>query len=276
MAGIKLHGAIDVVIRHNRIHNAGRGLWMDWMAQGTRITGNLLYDNTTDDFHAEVNHGPFLVDNNVFLSATNLLDTSEGGAYVHNLFAGRIVSQPEPRRSTPYHKAHSTALAGLTSTTGGDDRFLNNIFVGNVGPPDAGTEANTNPLRFGGYGPWVYNHREFPLLTGGNVYYKGARAYFKEDGQVNSEADIKVEIVEEGESACLRLNLGADLEKAATRLVDSAFLGKAKVSGLGYEGADGLPVVIGTDFFGRKRSQTRPFPGPFEAPGQGDLSLKLW
>ena len=42
MAGIKLHGAIDVVIKGNRIHNAGRGLWMDWMAQGTRITGNLL------------------------------------------------------------------------------------------------------------------------------------------------------------------------------------------------------------------------------------------
>src|SRR5262249_40902856 len=85
-----------------------------------------------------------------------------------------------------------------------------------------------------------------------------------------------VEIVEEGESACLRLNLGTDPEKAATRLVDSAVLGKAKVSGLGYEGADGLPVLIGTDFFGRKRSQTRPFPGPFEAPGRGDLSLRPW
>ncbi|MFN0170026.1 MAG: right-handed parallel beta-helix repeat-containing protein, partial [Bryobacteraceae bacterium] len=100
MAGIKLHGAIDVEIRRNRIHNAGRGLWMDWMAQGTRISGNLLYDNTTDDLFVEVNHGPFLVDNNLFLSPLSLLDMSEGGAYVHNLMTGRIVSRPEPRRST--------------------------------------------------------------------------------------------------------------------------------------------------------------------------------
>ena len=45
MAGIKFHAAIDVRIEHNRIHTCG-GLWMDWMAQGTRITRNLCYDNT--------------------------------------------------------------------------------------------------------------------------------------------------------------------------------------------------------------------------------------
>jgi hypothetical protein len=276
MAGIKLHGAIDVVIRHNRIHNAGRGLWMDWMAQGTHITGNFLYDNTTDDLFVEVDHGPFLVDNNLFLSGTSLRDVSEGGAYVHNLMTGRIVSQPEPRRSTPYHKAHSTALAGLDSTTGGDDRFLNNIFVGNGAPPAAGAETDTNPQRFGGYGLWVYNHREFPLQTGGNVYCRGARAYFKEDGWVDPAADVKVEVVEEGQSAYLRLNLGAGLEKVATRLVDSALLGKTKVSGLAYEGADGLPLVIDSDCLGSKRSRTHPFPGPLEVPGQGDVRLKLW
>lgn len=49
MAGIKIHASIDVLIQNNRIHLAGRGLWMDWMAQGTRITGNLLYENSTDD-----------------------------------------------------------------------------------------------------------------------------------------------------------------------------------------------------------------------------------
>ena len=166
MAGIKLHAAIDVVIKNNRIHNAGRGIWMDWMAQGTRITGNLCYDNTTDDLFVEVDHGPFLVDNNLFLSGLSLLDVSEGGAYAHNLMTGRIRSQPEPRRSTPYHKAHSTALAGLDSIAGGDDRFYNNIFVGNGGPPAAGTEADANPLRFGGYGLWVYDHQRVSAIHG--------------------------------------------------------------------------------------------------------------
>ena len=113
MAGIKLHAAIDVLIQNNRIHNAGRGMWMDWMAQGTRITGNLLYDNSTDDLFVEVDHGPFLVDNNLFLSGLSLRDMSEGGAYVHNLMTGRD-SQPAgahaaPRRITRRTRRRSPA-----------------------------------------------------------------------------------------------------------------------------------------------------------------------
>ncbi len=277
MAGIKLHGAIDVVIRNNRIHNAGRGLWLDWMAQGTRVTGNLLYDNSTDDLFVEVDHGPFLVDNNLFLSGLSLRDVSEGGAYVHNLMTGRILNQPEPRRSTPYHKAHSTALAGLSSVAGGDNRFYNNILVGNGGPPASGAEADANPLRFGGYGLWVYNHREYPLKTGGNVYFHGARACFREDGALDlSGADPKVEVVEEGDRVYLRLSLGEEVRKAATRLVNTELLGKTKVSGLAYENADGSPVLIDADYFGQKRKTAAPSAGPFENPGRGELKLKVW
>ena len=256
MAGIKLHAAIDVVIQHNRIHNAGRGMWMDWMAQGTRITGNLLYDNSTDDIFFEVDHGPFLVDNNVFLSPVSLRDVSEGGAYAHNLFAGRIVSQPEPRRSTPYHQAHSTALAGLDSTTGGDDRFFNNIFMGD--------------------GLWVYDQREFPLMTAGNVFYRGARPYFKKEGDLISPADAQAAIEEEGAGVWLRLKVGAAPDLGRTRLVNSALLGKARVSGLGYESPDGSPLTIDSDYSGKKRDAAHPFPGPFEVPGQLDLRLQVW
>ena len=277
MAGIKLHAAIDVVIKSNRIHNAGRGIWMDWMAQGTRISGNLLYDNTTDDLFFEVDHGPFLVDNNLLLSETSLLDVSEGGAYVHNLMTGRIVSQPEPLRSTPYHKAHSTALAGLNSTTGGDDRFYNNIFIGSGGPPSAATEADTNPLRFGGYGLWVYNHREFPLQVGGNVYIAGARPYYKEEAALSrSGTDPKPEVIEEGDRVYLSLNLSAEVRTAATKLVNTELLGKAKISGRAYENADGSGLVIDSDYFGKKRKLSSPFAGPFEDPGQGTLRIKVW
>jgi len=277
MAGIKLHGAIDVVIENNRIHNAGRGIWMDWMAQGTRITRNLLYDNSTDDLFVEVDHGPFLVDNNLLLSALSLRDVSEGGAYVHNLMTGRVLSQPEPRRSTPYHKPHTTALAGLNSIVGGDDRFYNNIFVGNGEPPAAGAAADANPLRFGGYGLWVYNHREYPLETGGNVYFKGARPYFREEGALNlPEADPQPKIVEDGDRVYLRLNLGAEVRKAETRLVNTGLLGKARVPGLAYENADGSPVTVDTDYFGKKRSGAKPAPGPFGSLGQGKLELKVW
>ncbi len=271
MAGIKLHGAIDVLIKNNRIHNSGRGLWMDWMAQGTRITGNLLYDNTTDDLFVEVDHGPFVVDNNLFLSSISLSDMSEGGAYAHNLMAGRIVSRPEPNRSTPYHQAHSTKLAGLSRTTGGDDRFYNNLFVGGPGGPE------TASRRAAGFGLWVYDTREYPLQTGGNLYYSGARPYSNEASPLTfPDADPRPSIVEEGESVYLRITLGPELRKAATKLVNTGLLGKARVPGLAYENADGSPLAIDGDYSGNKRDAATPTAGPFERPGQGEMRIKVW
>ena len=38
----------------------------------------------------EVDHGPFLVDNNIFLSKTSLHINSQGGAFAHNLFCGGV------------------------------------------------------------------------------------------------------------------------------------------------------------------------------------------
>jgi hypothetical protein len=275
IAGIKLHGAIDVVIEKNRVHNAGRGMWMDWMAQGTRITRNLLYGNSEDDLFVEVDHGPFMVDDNLMLSAVSLRDMSEGGAYAHNLMTGRIVSFPEPRRSTPYMKAHSTAIAGLDSVAGGDDRFYNNILVGNGGPPAAGTEADADPERFGGYGLWVYNFRELPLDTGGNVYLKGARSYFKEQGDLVLTADPKCELREEGDRLYLLLELPAEVGKAATNIVNTEMLGKARIPGLAYENADGTALAIDSDYFGNKRRASAPSAGPFERPGHGSLRLQV-
>ena len=273
MAGIKLHGAIDVVIGRNRIHNAGRGLWMDWMAQGTRISSNLLYDNSTDDLFVEVNHGPVLVDNNVFLSDISLLDMSEGGAYIHNLMGGKIVSRPEPRRSTPYHRAHSTALAGLTSTTGGDNRFYNNVFIG----AKHDRAAVFRPQPAAGYGLWVYDQREFPLFTGGNVYFGDARPYHKEPDPLKLPTiDPNPRIVEKAENVYLHIVLSPALLKASTQRVTTELLGKTKVGGLAYEYADGTPVIIDVDYFGKQRNRSRPSPGPFENAGEGELNFKLW
>jgi hypothetical protein len=59
IAGIKLHAAIDVEIRHNRIHDCSLGTWLDWQAQGTRVSRNLYHRNNRDLF-VEVSHGPYL------------------------------------------------------------------------------------------------------------------------------------------------------------------------------------------------------------------------
>ena len=57
------------------------------------------------DLFVEVDHGPFLVDNNIFLSPTALLDVSQGGAYVHNLIAGRLASNALRRPADPVPQA---------------------------------------------------------------------------------------------------------------------------------------------------------------------------
>lgn len=237
MGGIKLHGAIDVTIEGNRIHNAGRGLWMDWMAQGTRITGNLLYDNTTDDLFVEVNHGPFLVDNNIFLSPVSLLDWSEGGAYAHNLFNGKIVNRPEPNRWTPYHRAHSTALAGVTLTHGGDNRFYNNLLRNSAEAAD------------------VYSKRKFPSVWRGNA----------------DLGEAAPRIREEGAKVVLEVTLPAPAEGV---LVTTGLLGKTQVAEAGFENHDGSPLTIDQDYY--KKPRPSPFAGPFAAPAAGSVSLPVW
>lgn len=152
IGGIKMHAAIDVSIRRNRIYRCTRGLWLDWQAQGTRVTGNLFFDNCLpeeynhvkgneigEDIFIEVSHGPTLVDHNVLLSDCALKLPAQGVALVHNLIAGSFtavgrgvfngaLTKISPRY-TPYHVPHRTEIAGFMTILHGDMRFYNNIFI---------------------------------------------------------------------------------------------------------------------------------------------------
>jgi len=71
----------DVEISHNHIYRNGSfAVWLDWMAQGRHVTGNLMHDNLGQDLFMEVDHGPFVVDNNLMLSRNSQLIVSRGGA----------------------------------------------------------------------------------------------------------------------------------------------------------------------------------------------------
>ncbi len=278
MAGIKFHAAIDTTIRGNHIYRTCLGLWLDWMAQGTRVSDNLFHDNAGQDLFVEVDHGPFLVDNNVFLSPTSVLDMSEGGAYAHNLFAGRITNRPEPSRETPYHPAHSTTVAGLVNVKGGDDRFYNNVFIGNGESASAARRpAGKNLEWISSFGLWGYDTRELPLQTGGNVYYNGAEPYGKEtNAVVLTASNPRVKLVQENDRFVLELSFGAELKRATTTPVTTERLGTARIPGLRYENADGTPLQIDRDYFGKRRSKTKPSAGPFENPGTGLVKLEVW
>ncbi len=152
IGGIKMHAAIDVIFRRNHIHHCTRGMWLDWQAQGTRVSQSLFHDNTPpagiritgllglgEDIWVEVSHGPTLLDNNLFLSPLSLRISAQGIACVHNLIGGAITwvdagvenggaYLPTPRY-TPYHVPHKTDVAGFMTFNHGDMRFYNNIFV---------------------------------------------------------------------------------------------------------------------------------------------------
>ncbi len=154
ISGIKLHAAIDVVMRRNHIHHSTMGIWCDWEAQGTRISQNLLHDNhspegtpmadgamMSQDIFIEVGHGPTLIDNNIMLSKASVRIATEGIACVHNLILGaftavgggtdNIVNGINQPRYTPYHIRHRTEVAGFMTILHGDNRMYNNIFIQN-------------------------------------------------------------------------------------------------------------------------------------------------
>ena len=258
MAGIKFHGAIDTIISRNHIYRTCRGIWLDWMTQGTRVTRNLLHDNgPREDLFVEVNHGPFLVDNNILLSGNGILVNSQGAAYVHNLIAGRIRVAVGERRLTPYLKAHSTEVAGLHGNASGDERYYNNIFV-NVGLP-------------------AYDPAKLPVFMAGNVFLKGAKPSKHESNPlVQPNVNPGIKLVEKSDGMYLEITLDKVWAQQQRQVVTTALLGKAKIPDLPYEQPDGSPYHINVDYFGRKRKAANPFPGPFELPEGGRHLLKVW
>ena len=257
MAGIKFHAAIDTEISGNHIYRTCRGLWLDWMAQGTRVSGNLFHDNFGEDVFMEVDHGPFLLDNNFMLSKTSLLNVSEGGAYVHNLIAGRIVLHPELKRDTPYHPAHSTVVAGLRNTVGGDDRYYNNIFAG-------------------GGGLAGYDAAKMPSFMDGNVFLKGPKASKFEKDPLVSDADAAIKVLQQGDAWYIEMKFDkAWATERMRKLVTTELLGNAAIPNVAYERPDGTPIRVSTDYLGKARNESNPTPGPLENPGAGEVSVKV-
>lgn len=250
IGGIKLHAAVDTVIRANNIHDCTLGTWLDWQTQGTHIDRNVYWNNTRD-LMVEVSHGPYTVSNNVFTSPLALDVFSDGGAYVNNLIAGQIRLIQVLDRSTPYHFPHTTEVAGSMFVYGGDDRFLNNLFVRPAGAPPESDDQHG--WCFVGHGTRAYNVRALnsgmrgvgergeipstleeyerlvsrtvtgdeeqfrevpqPVFARDNTYLGGARALLGESGALESGAEVEVTVRGDGDAVTLTVGtpgMGAD------------------------------------------------------------------
>lgn len=290
IAGIKLHAAIDVQIHHNNIHNCTLGTWLDWQAQGTRVSKNLYYANDRD-LMVEVTHGPYIVDNNIFASAYNFDNVAQGGAYLHNLCCGTMRRVDVLDRSTPYHFAHTTDVAGSTVVYGGDDRLYQNIFLGGAKPESEemsyGTEGyNGHPASLQEYKDQVaalgngdleqFMQVKQPVFINGNAYLEQAKGYEREEVsyQGNAKAEARILVDEDGKT-WLELYAEPEMLQMNTRTYTTQDLEMPRIVEAPYENPDGTAITFHSDYLDQQRKE-KPVCGPIEGLVAGYNKIQVY
>ena len=264
--GIKLHGAIDTVIRGNTVCRTGgecRAIWVDWLAQGTIIEGNIGFDNANTDLYVEVSHGPTLVANNIFLSPRSVVSTSRGTAFVNNYFGGTALIA-KTIRQTPYAEPHSTRLVDIHINNPGDDRYINNIFAG------------SGPTFIPGWGGMDQQQLDqVPFDMEGNLYLNGAVPPVFDQHPVVL-ADVKSPFRLVNSEGLVEWSVDPAWRSGQLRpVVTAERLGTAQVTGLPYEMPDGSPVKVDRDFSGALRTVANTLPGPIETSGSGRVQWEF-
>ena len=256
IAGIKLHAAIDVQIHHNEFHDCTLGIWLDWEAQGTRVSHNVFYENYRD-IMIEVTHGPCLVDNNIFGSHYNFDNVAQGTALVNNIFAGFTRHIPVLNRATPYHAPHSTDVTGYALVYSGDDRVYGNYFIG--GTEDKNPAANFGTAFYNGHCASYEEYHEKAVATGRedveefekikdpvyinhNVYLKDAPAFDKEEHHVLSAHNPQLKIYRDVHGLQVEMDVTAEMLDLTFKALDTEALGETRLSECGYENPDGTPL----------------------------------
>lgn len=290
IGGIKLHAAIDVIIESNYIHNINcRGIWLDWQAQGTRVTKNLMHDNRLDLF-VEVTHGPCTIDNNFFMSDMSLVNQAQGTAFINNVFSGYALPYVKTSRATPYHYPHSTLVQGYTYVYGGDDRVYNNIYTGtykgelpklmknfnsyydaNTTHEEYFSKIKNSPLHLKFE---AYQNTPQPVYIDTNVYASNSYACNKENS-IKVEKLPLFELSFEDGKVYLNYDLPKEVCNFTCTKVTTELLGVPRITDLPYDNPDGTPIDFTVDYFGEKRKDDF-FAGPFATLKEGKQKILIW
>lgn len=285
IAGIKLHAAIDTQVYNNYVHNCSLGMWFDWQTQGTRISKNIFNDNTRDLF-IEVSSGPYIVDNNILTADYALDNHAQGGAYVNNIINGEIVHRLMLDRATPYHVPHSTLIAGFAPVYGGDDRFFNNIFIGQEGIPNVGTEIyngyNTSLSEFKeAVAKEEGDHESFhkikqPVYIEDNAYFNKANQFNREDRNfINENVNPDLSIVEEGNDVYLNISIPESFIEFKGKVYDTETLPKVRIVDADFEDENGNSLTLNTDLNDELR-ENESMIGPLQTLATGNNKVKIW
>ncbi len=286
LGGIKFHGAIDTYIHNNYIHHCTLGTWLDWQVQGIRVSSN-VYANNNRDFFIEVTHGPYLVDNNIFTADYTFDNAAQGGAYVNNLICGFLNHYPVLNRPTPYHFPHSTMVAGVVPTYGGDDRWFQNIFVGGTkedrhygtaeyNGSTTSMDEYTAEVRKKGFG--YIEHFEWtrqPAYVNRNVYLNGALAFEREKEKYIDEKDACVRLLDENDGVYIEISLPEGMFDLNAEVITSKDLGMTRITEGRFERPDGSNLIIDRDLLGNEFSECV-IAGPLQRLKAGINKIKVW
>lgn len=248
---IKLHDAVDVTIKNNVIRRVTKGspgdfcgIWLDWGAQGDRITGNVVYDVPGFALFLQNTHGgPILVDNNIIQG--RVVTSSASNVYVHNLFVDSTMQCRLEKFSVIYYEPHSAKVAGMLPTSLHHNKYFNNIFIRGA--------AATIPQAPDYQSDW-------------NVFFETAQktSWGDEHSLVAPDfaTGINFKSLENGVEVTFKSsNAPAQMQ---TPLITHDFIGKFPLTQQGLETPDGKPLTVNADLTGKSRDARHPAAGPIE------------
>jgi hypothetical protein len=270
-AGIKLHWAIDTVLRNNvirRVYNAREGgqnfgVWLDFSCQGTRVTGNVIYDILDParsspkcfPLYLEANVGPIVVDNNILIHDPKGPYNNELGSLhqitAHNLVVeGRLLHFNDPSRNVPYYQPHSLKYVARLDPAAASDkanwRYIdrNNLFIGPFSDQQGATE------------------------TAGNVKF---------DYNAQRALQLKRTDTADGVTFEFQLSDEAHAKLIGGDLITSASVGELPLVKQRLEDRDGKPYDLATDIAGhvREAKAGAVVPGPFAKLEKGKNSFRF-
>jgi hypothetical protein len=255
--GIKIHVPIDVTVRNNIIRRVFVGrpetytgrkplqytaIWIDWAGQGTRVSGNVVYDTESWAMFLQNNHGsPILIDHNLF--ERSVIVESQGVVFAHNLFLNCPWTLRGGAKVSFWHP-HSADRRGEDHIPAAEVKWWNNLFFG------LGAEM------FPGHPGYVSDY---------NGFLGGARQTPWGDANSMTAATApKVTFNSLPDGVEISFDPAWSPPTLGGPLVGKDFVGDFALTGQGLADPDGRPITLDQDLLGQARTAGNVAAGPIQ------------
>ena len=271
-AAIKFHQAIDLIVENNNIARSNKvlGLWIDFGNQNIRVTRNYFGAR----FYMEMNHGPVLIDNNIFdCSYTNWV--TEGVTIVHNLLNISNYRYVTDSREPGYFIPHTLTRKEEVKSTFRDERWYNNIFTLR-GLDSLTVEEYSSPSPGPVLVPRVYLDLGMHPLTSYpgcasdfNLFLNGSKPSPLDQNSIVSDFNPELKNHDEDGNVRVEFLFKNDGKSISGPFISTDFLGVSEISRQRTENPDGTPIQIDHDILGKPRNTSNPGVGPFSELKEG-------